>query len=137
MGNEQDVIRQLQLRIELLERYLSQFDSWRQFISPGSPDLPKPKKTGKGCRLPETWQPDESLLLWARKEFPLVNLVLETDKFVDYWLSRSDKGAIKLSWERTWRNWIRQASHSYRRNHETNQRPDKLDILGAIRNSFE
>lgn len=134
-----DELQQLRQRIEHLEKYLSQFESYQQFDKPGKQLAVKKKVNGKpkASRLSEDWLPSESLIAWARKDFPLVDLQLETDKFIDYWLSRADKGAIKLSWERTFRNWIRQASSSYRSKRETHKRSDQFDFNNAVKSSFD
>lgn len=137
MTSEVDLLKK---RIELLESYLSQFDSYRSFnLSHNKPAAKKKKKVNgtRGCRLPEDWQPDTTLITWAQTDFPAVDLPLETAKFIDYWLSRADKGAIKLSWDRTFRNWIRQASINYRKKHEAHKRNDKLDYQSAVRNAFD
>ncbi|RIJ76588.1 hypothetical protein D1871_10975 [Nakamurella silvestris] len=34
----------------------------------------------------------------------------ETDKFRDYWISKSGKDATKADWDATYRNWMRRAN---------------------------
>ena len=36
----------------------------------------------------------------------------EADKFSDYWHSRAGRGATKMNWHATWRNWIRKNAES-------------------------
>jgi hypothetical protein len=141
---DDDKIAQLERRIIELEGYLSQFESFRNFRKRDTKNntaaiatTHKPDKTKRGTRLCEDWQPDETLVHWATHDFPHVDLQLEVAKFVDYWIARADRGAYKLSWDRTFRNWIRTASSSYRRKRETHQRPDKLDFNQAVRTSFD
>jgi hypothetical protein len=47
---------------------------------------------------------------WARENVPgLVSdgrAKRETDKFVNYWSSKSGSGATKHDWPATWRNWM-------------------------------
>ena len=144
MSND-DKITQLERRIEELEGYLSQFESFKNFRKRDTKNntaaiatTHKPIKQKRGTRLDEDWLPDESLLAWVQKEFPCVDATLETAKFVDYWVARADKGAIKLDWVRTYRNWIRSNSSQYRRSrHETHQRNDKLDFTQAVKTSFD
>ena len=140
-----DKISQLEKRIEELEGYLSQFESFRSFrkrdnkhstAAIATTNKPRPTN-GKGTRLSEDWQPNEQLITWAIKEFPAVDLTLETAKFADYWISRADRGAIKLDWNRTWRNWIRTASTSYRRESHGSRQPERLDFTHAVRTSFD
>lgn len=64
-----------------------------------------PKK--KGSRLPEGWEPDDDLLGWAREHAPGVDVMVETEKFCDYWRAKAGRDAAKLDWRATWRNWIR------------------------------
>lgn len=65
----------------------------------------------RGKRLPESFTPTEANLKWsAEKGFDkIVSIETETEKFIDYWLSASGKNAVKLDWQRAWRNWIRNA----------------------------
>ncbi|AXQ65167.1 hypothetical protein SEA_SCHMIDT_46 [Gordonia phage Schmidt] len=70
---------------------------------------PTGSPTPRATRIPEDWQPTRELLEWARSEYPGVDLKTETDKFVDYWLAKAGKDSRKVSWSRTWKNWIRSA----------------------------
>lgn len=83
---------------------------------PKSPngDLERPRK--RGTRLPEDWMPRQDTIDWAKSAHPNVDLRTEHEKFVNYWLAKSGRDAVKLDWDRTWRNWIiraaeRAASH--------------------------
>lgn len=67
------------------------------------------KAANRGSRLPEDWQPSQAETEWATREFPRVDHRLETDKFRDYWLSMPGQRGCKLSWARTWKNWLRNA----------------------------
>ena len=138
-------IEQLERRIKELEGYLSQFESFRNFRKQDkrnntaaiSTTLRKQPKT-RGTRLNEDWQPSSDLLRWAEHDFPQVDLPLEVAKFVDYWIARADKGAIKLDWDRTFRNWIRNSASQYRNSrHETRKRSDSLDFIESVRTSFD
>ena len=137
-----DEITKLKQRIEHLEGFLNNFDSYKSYNKSGNGQcltVIKPKNIGKGkrgSRLQEDWKPSSAVITWATKEYSNVDLKLEYEKFVDYWLSRADKGAIKLDWDRTFRNWIRQASSQYRGKRETHQRSDS-SYTNAVRGAFD
>jgi hypothetical protein len=63
----------------------------------------------RGTRLDESWMPPPSLISEMRAERPDVHLELEHRKFVDYWTSQPGRAGLKLRWDATWRNWIRNA----------------------------
>jgi hypothetical protein len=48
----------------------------------------------------------EKMREWAAIKVPRVDIDLETEKFIDYWLGHGKRMA---SWEATWRNWMRRA----------------------------
>ena len=75
------------------------------------PPPPKPrKKTNRGSRLPEDWQPSERNLQDAGAEgLSPVEISREAEKFRDYWISKPGATACKLDWAATWRNWIRKS----------------------------
>jgi hypothetical protein len=68
-------------------------------------DTTEPRK--RGTRLPVGWQPDQQTWDQMAEEFPLVNLTAATDKFLDYWQAKAGRDAVKIDWNKTWRNWIR------------------------------
>ena len=35
--------------------------------------------------------------------------LLESRKFADYWAAKAGAGGVKLDWQATWRNWVRNA----------------------------
>ena len=41
-------------------------------------------------------------------------ILLEAESFADYWQSLPGAKAVKLDWEKTWRNRIRRAASSFR-----------------------
>ncbi|HHQ4757408.1 hypothetical protein QLG02_18595 [Aeromonas sp. V90_14] len=45
---------------------------------------------------------------------PRERILLEAATFADYWQALPGAKAIKLDWEKTWRNWIRRAASSFR-----------------------
>lgn len=38
---------------------------------------------------------------------------MEAATFADYWQALPGAKAVKLDWEKTWRNWIRRAASSF------------------------
>lgn len=63
----------------------------------------------KGTRLPEDWKPDAELVSWTREHCPHVDGRHETAQFVDYWLAKSGRDAVKVDWRRTFQRWMREA----------------------------
>lgn len=76
---------------------------------PEEPSKEPSGRAGRGTRLPDDWEPDETLKQWFREQSfaNLVNPVVETEKFKDYWRARPGQGGVKLDWPATWRNWMR------------------------------
>ena len=65
-----------------------------------------PKKTG--TRIPDNWVLPNDWGEWAVSEgYPEAGIRLEAAKFHDYWKAKSGRGATKLGWAATWRNWMR------------------------------
>ena len=62
-----------------------------------------------GTRLPADWAPSPALIAAARAERPEVDLRVETAKFRDHWHAKAGRDAVKLDWDATYRNWIRNA----------------------------
>lgn len=46
------------------------------------------------------------MIQWATAAAPGVDLRVETEKFINYWIAKAGKDATKLDWGRTWKNWI-------------------------------
>lgn len=61
----------------------------------------------RGTRLPDDWMPDE---VFARKAgLPSHLIPIEADQFRDYYRAQSGQKGVKLDWQATWRNWVRNA----------------------------
>lgn len=60
----------------------------------------------RGTRIPEDFNINPAMRLWAAQKAQNANLELETEKFINYWASKTGKDATKLDWAATWRNWI-------------------------------
>jgi hypothetical protein len=62
--------------------------------------------TKKGARIPDDFQVTTAMVKWAGERAPSVDGRLETTKFINYWQAKAGKDALKLSWRRTWQNWM-------------------------------
>jgi hypothetical protein len=76
-----------------------------------SGEQPHAEKTPRrnGTRLPADWSPTPALIAAARAERPDIDLRVETAKFRDHWHAKAGRDAVKLDWDATYRNWIRNA----------------------------
>ena len=77
------------------------------FEAPQAPPTPK-----RGSRLSPDWMPSQQTIDAIKAECPNVDLEAEHRKFIDYWTDKTGKDATKLSWDGTWRNWIRRANEN-------------------------
>jgi hypothetical protein len=75
---------------------------------PHPPGAPPPRK--RGTRIPGDFTVTPDMVTWARSEVPGVDGRAETAKFMDYWRAATGRGATKLDWTATWRNWMRRAA---------------------------
>lgn len=67
-------------------------------------------KSQRGTRIPEDFAPTASMLEWARKNVPGVDVTRETVKFVNHWTTESGKSATKILWDRAFQNWLLRAA---------------------------
>jgi hypothetical protein len=65
----------------------------------------------RGSRLSQDWEPAWELVTWASTERPDLDIVTEIDRFRDHWIAKPGKDGLKLNWDATWRNWIRNAKN--------------------------
>lgn len=68
-----------------------------------SPPKEKPKR---GTRIPEPFMLTAKMKTYAAEKRPTVNVIEETEKFVNHFRAATGRTATKLDWEATWRNWI-------------------------------
>src|SRR5579859_4229751 len=57
--------------------------------------------------VPVDFRIDAEMRKWAEEKVPLVNIDVETEKFVDYWRAN---GRMMHDWVASWRTWIRNAA---------------------------
>jgi len=67
----------------------------------------KEKKSARGARLPDQWQPSQGLLSWAMTERTDLDMQKVIDSFTDYWRAKPGQAGCKLDWDATFRNWVR------------------------------
>lgn len=85
----------------------------------------------RGSRLDAEWKPSDQSWKRALERMGSTVLVeLELQKFINYWLSKPGRDAVKLDWNRTFDNWIINASE--RTNHV---RPSVSSPNGAQRSN--
>lgn len=75
------------------------------------------KSTGSGTRLPADWRLSDELKAIAkgvRPEWPDHHIQYVADNFMDYWIAKSGKDAVKKDWIATWRRWCREEKSSIR-----------------------
>ena len=77
------------------------------------------KHKGRAYRLPEEWIPNEKHYTLAKEVGVIVDV--ELPRFRDHFLGN---GAVKLDWDRTFNNWLRNAPR-YRGNNGTHQQTSK------------
>jgi hypothetical protein len=94
----------------------NQYITGRLWEKPGVPAVAiinhiakKAEGTARGTRLSPDWQLPRAWGEWAMEHsnFTGQEILEIAEQFRDYWIARSDSGAIKLNWHATWRNWIR------------------------------
>jgi len=68
---------------------------------------PVVEKSQRGSRLANNWVLPEEWKAWADKERPDLDAKQVFEQFRDYWCAKAGKDAIKLDWQATWRNWVR------------------------------
>ena len=68
----------------------------------------KPKRIGdRGARLSDNWKPTDADVAYAASfRMPEGLILLEAQKFRNYWTAKTGAGATKRDWSATWRNWI-------------------------------
>lgn len=75
-----------------------------------SPSVTPPKPVGKGTRLPEGWKLPKAWGDWATEEKPgwsAEDVRQCALRFSDFWHAKAGRDAVKLDWQATWRNWVR------------------------------
>ena len=72
-----------------------------------TPTPPPESKLRNGTRLPDNWVlSDGNYQYAAGKGLDRQTIQDESEKFLNYWTSKTGVGATKLDWDKTWQNWI-------------------------------
>lgn len=67
----------------------------------------KQPKQSRGTRLPADWVATEEQLQFCKTERPDLNPKAVADRFRDFWIAQPGTKGVKLDWDATWRNWVR------------------------------
>ena len=65
------------------------------------------KENKRGSRLTQDWVLTNPMDQWAKQERPDLDVNQVAEQFKDYWISQPGQKGVKLDWDATWRNWIR------------------------------
>jgi uncharacterized protein YdaU (DUF1376 family) len=65
------------------------------------------KENKRGSRLTQDWFLTKSMGEWASQERPDIDVRQVAEQFKDYWIAQAGQKGVKLDWDATWRNWVR------------------------------
>jgi hypothetical protein len=65
------------------------------------------KQRTKGSRLSTDFELPDSWTEFCQTERPDLNPKKVFDSFKDYWVAKAGAAGVKLDWQATWRNWVR------------------------------
>jgi hypothetical protein len=73
--------------------------------------LQYPQTSKRGSRLPENWRPSDDLWAWAKEKLGINDefLRFETGAFRDHFWAAPGQRGVKINWNSTWKNWMREA----------------------------
>jgi len=90
----------------------------------------------RGSRLPNDWTLPQEWQSWAceQRRWQPEDALAEAELFANYWQAKSGKDAVKVAWEKTWRNWVR---NSHRPNGTyTGRVVTQVDRAASLRNTI-
>jgi len=61
----------------------------------------------RGSRLAQDWFLSKAMGDWATQERPDLDVRQVAEQFKDYWVAQAGQKGVKLDWDATWRNWVR------------------------------
>jgi len=82
-----------------------------------------------GSRLAAGWRPSPETVAQIRSEIPGLDLEAEHRRFLDYWTDQPGARGRKVTWEGTWRNWMRKAGEDLARRSPASRRQQETDQL--------
>jgi uncharacterized protein YdaU (DUF1376 family) len=65
------------------------------------------EKNKRGSRLTQDWFLTKAMGDWATQERPDLDVRHVAEQFKDYWVAQAGQKGVKLDWDATWRNWVR------------------------------
>jgi uncharacterized protein YdaU (DUF1376 family) len=65
------------------------------------------KENKRGSRLAQDWFLTKAMGDWATQERPDLDVRQVAEQFKDYWVAQAGQKGVKLDWDATWRNWVR------------------------------
>lgn len=71
-------------------------------------DAPVPRR--RGTRIKNPFPVTDAMRAWAADQYPNVDVKAATAEFVDYWIGVPGAKGVKLDWDATWRNRIREVA---------------------------
>lgn len=74
---------------------------------PNTQDTKHIKENKRGSRLTQDWFLTKSMGEWALQERPDIDVRQVAEQFKDYWIAQPGQKGVKLDWDATWRNWVR------------------------------
>ena len=91
-------------------------------VKEASPTAPPSIPRRRAARIPEDFAvTEEHRQFAANKGLPSPDI--EIDRFLDYWRAKPGKGGIKLDWDGTFRNWLRNARTFSRQTQQSTPTP--------------
>jgi len=67
----------------------------------------------RGSRLPSDFLFPKEWADFCHQERPDLNIQKTFDSFKDFWVAKPGAGGVKLDWQATWRNWVRNQKQSF------------------------
>lgn len=87
----------------------------------------------RGTRLPDGWRPSQSVIDWAKENYPGVGLRAIYDEFMDYWRGVPGAKGRKSDWDATFRNRVREKAQPSRGringNHQSGRKPSAVELV--------
>jgi len=88
----------------------------------------KINKKNRGSRLSQDWKPSIDLINFCNNERPDLNIQKVASSFLDYWIAQPGQKGVKLNWDATWRNWVRNT----RKEFTQQAKPEKFSVYASI-----
>jgi hypothetical protein len=92
------------------------FEQSKPHPKPASKPISSKRQNGTrwppGQAVPDDWIAAAALKRTERG-LPIIDLMLEAEKFTNFWTAKSGRDAAKVDWPATWRNWALNAYGVY------------------------